>query len=119
MIAYPEARKLAAIFSAIGETTRMLILHRLVERERHVGELAELIGIPMVNMSHHLGVMRQAGILEDEKVGRKVVYRINPAIFVPAAESSDSLGVLHIQEYTINILRPISESSKTKGKISG
>src|SRR2546423_330329 len=85
MIEFPDAKKVAGMLAAVGEPTRMLILYRLAQGPHHVGLLAELIGIPMVNMSHHLGVMRQAGLLDDEKDGRRVVYKFRPEIFSPAA----------------------------------
>ena len=55
MIEYLAAKKIAALLAAIGEPTRLQILFRLAVRPQNVGELAEAIGIPMVNMSHHLG----------------------------------------------------------------
>ena len=66
----------------------------------HVGKLAKQIGIRMVNMSHHLGVMRQAGVLEDEKDGRRVVYKVSPDVFTPGT-TSDTLGVLTLGGFRI------------------
>ncbi|WP_261368406.1 ArsR/SmtB family transcription factor [Limnoglobus roseus] len=103
------------MLAAVGETTRMLILHRLAESPRNVGELAELIGIPMVNMSHHLGVMRQAGLLEDQKDGRKVVYRFRPEIYTPGGDAPDVVGTLQLGCYRLSIVKS-EDSGKAKGK---
>jgi DNA-binding transcriptional ArsR family regulator len=118
MITYPDARKVATVFAAIGEPTRMLILHRLAEKEYHVSELAELLQIPVVNMSHHLGVMRQAGLLEDERSGRKVFYRLHPDVFQLTPNSSNTIGTLKIQNYVVNLTRTATEDGKAKPKLT-
>jgi DNA-binding transcriptional ArsR family regulator len=105
MIEFNDAKKIAGMLAAIGEPTRMLILYRLAQGPHHVGQLAEMIGIPMVNMSHHLGVMRQAGLLDDEKDGRRVVYKFRPEIFTPNGGSADILGTLTLGLYRLVILK--------------
>jgi DNA-binding transcriptional ArsR family regulator len=102
MIDYPDAKKVAGMLAAVGEPTRMLILYRLALGPHHVGKLAELIGIPMVNMSHHLGVMRQAGLLDDEKDGRRVVYHFRPEIYTPG-DGEETLAILTLGTYRIII----------------
>src|SRR3954463_15843268 len=104
MIEFPNAKRVAGMLAAVGEPTRMLILSRLAQGPHHVGQLAGLIGIPMVNMSHHLGVMRQAGLLDDEKDGRRVVYQFRPEIFAPAG-NGDALGTLTVGRYKLTILK--------------
>jgi ArsR family transcriptional regulator len=77
----PTAKDTAAKLAALAEPTRLRVLHFLVQGPHYVGQLAELTGVPMVNMSHHLGVLRNAGILDDAKDGRRVVYRLNPDVY--------------------------------------
>ena len=117
MIEFPDAKKVAGMLAAVGEPTRMLILYRLAQGPHHVGKLAELIGIPMVNMSHHLGVMRQAGLLDDEKDGRRVVYQFRPEIFAPSA-NGDALGTLTVGKYKLTILRNGAAAQLRKRKAS-
>ena len=50
---------------------------------RNVSELAALLGVEIVNVSHHLGVLRHAHVVLDEKQGRFVVYRLHPDVFHP------------------------------------
>ncbi len=90
MIELEDARETAVVLAAVGEPTRLQILHRLAEEPHHVSRLAGLIGIPMVNVSHHLGVLRQAGLIEDAKDGRRVIYALRPGVFAP----SDEPGVI-------------------------
>ncbi|HSQ57143.1 MAG TPA: metalloregulator ArsR/SmtB family transcription factor [Gemmata sp.] len=80
MTDFSTARKVATMISAIAEPTRLRIAFHLARGPHHVGQLAELLDIPMVNMSHHLGVMRQAGLIDDERDGRRVVYTFRPGI---------------------------------------
>lgn len=103
MMEYADARPVARMFAALGEPTRLMIAAHLVAGPRYVGELAELIGIPMVNMSHHLGVMRQAGVLEDEKRGRQVIYRFRDDVFTPGSGDGE-LGTLTFGHFKIVIL---------------
>jgi len=110
MIEFHDAKKVAGMLSAVGEPTRLQILYRLALAPHHVGKLADLIGIPMVNMSHHLGVMRQAGLLDDEKDGRRVVYRFRPEVFSPG-NGSEVLGTLTLGLYRLVVLKNKSGES--------
>ena len=105
MIEFQDAKRIAAMIAAIGEPTRMMILYRLAHAPHHVGQLAEALGVPMVNMSHHLGVMRQSGLLDDEKDGRRVVYKLRPDIHTPANGDPEILGSLALGCYRFVIRR--------------
>jgi DNA-binding transcriptional ArsR family regulator len=102
VIDYQAARKVAARLAALAEPTRLRVIDRLAHGPLHVGALAELLGVPMVNLSHHLGVMRQAGVLDDEKEGRRVVYRLHPDIHRPG-DASDTLAVLDLDGYKVRL----------------
>jgi DNA-binding transcriptional ArsR family regulator len=108
MIEYQEARRIAGILAAVGEPTRMLILHQLTRGPLYVGQLSEQLNIPMVNMSHHLGVMRQAGLVEDSKQGRRVMYAVNPELFSMPGPNN-SLGVLDLGHLRLILCEQDSE----------
>jgi ArsR family transcriptional regulator len=117
MTEYADARKAAAMLAALAEPTRLRIAFLLARGPRHVSQLADALGIPMVNMSHHLGVMRQAGVLDDEKEGRRVVYSFRPGILQPG-DGADVLGVLALGTFRV-VLRAKGElaaSSKPRAK---
>jgi DNA-binding transcriptional ArsR family regulator len=122
MTEFPEARKVAALLAAVAEPTRLRVLWQLARGPQHVGALADLIAIPMVNMSHHLGVMRQAGVLDDEKEGRKVIYKLRPEVFAPGT-TPDVLGILTLGNFRM-VLRakpeppPVTTSGKGRRKTS-
>ena len=107
MTEFPEARKVAALLAAVAEPTRLRVLWQLAKGPEHVGRLADLVGIPMVNMSHHLGVMRQAGVLDDAKDGRRVIYKLRPEVFAPGT-TADILGVLTLGNFRM-VLRAKTE----------
>jgi DNA-binding transcriptional ArsR family regulator len=69
-----EAR--AAVIKALAHPTRLLIVDELARRERCVCELREMVGDDMSTISKHLSVLRQAGIVQDEKRGLQVWYSL-------------------------------------------
>jgi DNA-binding transcriptional ArsR family regulator len=117
MIEFLDAKRVAGMLSAVGEPTRMMILYRLAHGPHHVGQLAEMLKVPMVNMSHHLGVMRQAGILEDEKDGRRVVYRFRPEILTaPTGTDPDVLATLSMGIYRLELRKGGAAAIRTRSK---
>lgn len=115
MMEYADARGVARMFAALGEPTRLRIASILLAGPHHVGELADLIDIPMVNMSHHLGVMRQAGLLEDEKQGRKVLYRFRNDVFT-TGDGDGVAGALTFGPFRVVILAQSNLTPKPKAK---
>jgi DNA-binding transcriptional ArsR family regulator len=67
---------IARRFRAIGEPMRIKLLDRLRDGEATVGELSEAIGASQQNVSKHLSVLTDAGILGRRKQGNRVYYRI-------------------------------------------
>ena len=71
----------AAILKALGQPTRLQILDLLKDGERCVCEIFPAISQEQANVSKHLSIMKQAGILECRKDGLRIIYRIkNPEI---------------------------------------
>jgi ArsR family transcriptional regulator len=75
---------------AVAEPERLRIIHCLRAGPKNVGELAAELGATVVNVSHHLGVLRQAELVQDEKQGRFVIYRLHPDVFRPAESPHDT-----------------------------
>ncbi len=70
-----EAR--AKIIKAVAHPTRLFIVDELSKNdERCVCELTEMIGADMSTVSKHLAILREAGIVEDEKRRSMVFYRL-------------------------------------------
>ena len=66
----------ARYFSVLGEVTRLRILQALCEREHCVNELIDITGLAQANVSRHLGLMYQAGVVDRRREGSQVHYRI-------------------------------------------
>ena len=69
-----EAR--AEIVKALAHPTRLFIVNELSKGERCVCELREEIGADLSTVSKHLSVLKNAGIVEDDKRGLQVFYRL-------------------------------------------
>jgi DNA-binding transcriptional ArsR family regulator len=67
---------IARRFRAIGEPMRIRLLDRLRDGEATVGELSEAIGASQQNVSKHLAVLADVGVLGRRKDGNRVYYRI-------------------------------------------
>jgi len=75
-----RARAIAALrFRALGDETRLRILEILVAGECSVGELVSELGIGQSLMSHHLRILREAGLVTDRRAGRWVHYALAEA----------------------------------------
>jgi len=74
----PEAlAQVAAYFQVLSEPTRLQILNLLREGERSVGELAQLCGSSSANVSRHLAMLTQHGLVDRESRGNSVYYKIS------------------------------------------
>ena len=72
----PLIEVIAERFRVIGEPMRIRLLDALRDGEATVGELTERLGASQQNVSKHLGVLHQAGIVRREKQGTSVRYSI-------------------------------------------
>lgn len=79
----PQAlQEVAAYFQVLAEPTRLQILNLLRDGERNVGDLAHLCGCTAANVSRHLALMTQHGLVEKQSRGASAYYRISDsAIF--------------------------------------
>jgi ArsR family transcriptional regulator len=60
----------------MGHPTRLFIVDELSRRERCVCELTEMVGADISTVSKHLSVLKNAGIVTDEKRGAQVFYSL-------------------------------------------
>lgn len=71
-----QLMRVASVFKALGEPTRLRILQTICDAPRHVGEIVELTGATQANVSKHLSLLLQAGVLQRRKDGQRVFYGI-------------------------------------------
>jgi ArsR family transcriptional regulator len=73
----------ADVLRTLANPRRLDILHRLAAGPLEVGRLAESLGLSQPNVSQHLAVLRAAGVVEAERDGREVRYRLaDPDVMV-------------------------------------
>ncbi|MBM4267919.1 MAG: helix-turn-helix transcriptional regulator [Deltaproteobacteria bacterium] len=76
-----DAEELAALFKALGDPVRLRLLSFIAEQpesEACVCYLTEPTGLSQPTVSHHLKLLHDAGLLEREKRGAWVFYRVVP-----------------------------------------
>jgi DNA-binding transcriptional ArsR family regulator len=71
---YLEAR--ARVLKAMAHPSRLFILEELEKEERCVCDLTAMIGADVSTVSKHLSVLKQAGLVSDDKRGNQVFYRL-------------------------------------------
>jgi ArsR family transcriptional regulator len=79
-----EAAQLASVFRVLGEPARLQVLSLIAAQptgEACVCELLEPLGLAQPTVSHHLKVMYEAGLLEKERRGTWIYYRLVPERF--------------------------------------
>jgi len=69
-----EAR--AKIIKAMAHPTRLFIVEELAKEKRCVCELTGMIGADTSTVSKHLSLLKEAGIVQDEKHGNQVFYEL-------------------------------------------
>jgi ArsR family transcriptional regulator len=69
--------KLLPVFKALSDETRLRILSLLKEGEVCVCDIAETLDSTQPNISFHLSMLREAGLIKDRKNGRWVYYSLN------------------------------------------
>jgi len=79
----------ANVLKALGHPTRLWMAEQLADGEKCVCELGASIDADFSTISKHLSILKQAGVVEDEKRGKQVYYRLKvPCIlnFMPCVE---------------------------------
>ena len=64
------------VFKALSDPTRRRVLQLLRERPMSAGELSDHFPVSKPTMSAHFAVLHEAGLIESEKSGRTIVYRL-------------------------------------------
>ena len=72
----PALEKVARLFSAFSDATRLCILQELRGGTRTVGQLVDAVGVSQGNVSKQLQLLNDAGLLQREKMGNQVFYSV-------------------------------------------
>ncbi|RUS56963.1 ArsR family transcriptional regulator [Kurthia sp. 3B1D] len=68
------------VFKALADPTRREILDRLKEKDLTAGEIADYFSISKPSISHHLTILKTAGLITQEKKGQFIYYSLNTTV---------------------------------------
>lgn len=68
------------LFKALGDETRLRMMHLLQEHELSVAELVRILNVHQSNISRHLGHLKEAGLVQDRKDGTLTWFRWSPEL---------------------------------------
>ena len=71
----------AKVLRALAEGIRLEIIQCLLKGESSVSEIAKKIGKNHSQVSHHLGVLRNSGLVVYKKEGKFVIYQVHPVLY--------------------------------------
>ena len=95
---------LAAEFALLADPLRLRIVELLAREQLCTCHLIEITGAKQTTVSHHLRILREAGVVEVEAEGRFTWYRLAPGAFADALTRVQ--GLAHAAESTTPRLRP-------------
>jgi DNA-binding transcriptional ArsR family regulator len=72
---------LTRTFKALADPTRREILRLLARGDMSAGEIAARFTMSKPSISHHLGMLKQAGLVQDERQGQNIIYSLNTTVF--------------------------------------
>src|SRR5262245_23472835 len=70
----------AELLKALAAPERLRIIRFLRDGPRNVTEISKMLGTSLVNVSHHINVLKQAGLVRSEKQGRCVLHSLCPGV---------------------------------------
>lgn len=76
-----------AVFNALADPTRRKILQLLKARDMTAGEIAENFNMAKASVSHHLNILKNAGLVSAEKQGQFVIYCLNMSVLEETLEA--------------------------------
>ena len=111
-----QSKSCAEQLKALSEPIRLRIVDLLRQGELAVGDISEQLQTELVTISHHLKILKNAGLVEAHREGRFIVYRLRNDLLQSAEQTSKqflNLGCCRIEvpkkgEELVD--RPVSES---------
>lgn len=99
----------AELFAALGDPTRLELVHRLGRAERNsISSLSAGMKLSRQGVTKHLRVLENAGIVESNRVGREIQFLLKPESLTPVQEylqlvsSQWDAAILRLQTFVEN-----------------
>jgi DNA-binding transcriptional ArsR family regulator len=97
------------VWTALGDPTRLAIMEQLVDRPRAVVEIAKELPVSRPAVSQHLRVLKDAGLVTDEPVGNRRIYRVDPEGLAVLRDDIDRFWARALVAYKAAIEQPNEE----------
>ena len=102
-----QPTRCAQQLSALAAPERIKIIRFLADGARNVTEIAEMLKTAPVNVAHHMGVLRQARIVNGRKQGRFVYYSLAPGFL----QADDGKGAEYLDLGCCRLVVPPPETT--------
>jgi len=80
------------LLKVLADETRLGVVQQLMHGPRHVGQLNRQLRVEISLLSHHLRVLREAGVVQAQRDGKAMLYRLGPAVRAEQGRGSLDLG---------------------------
>ena len=97
------------VWEALGDRTRRAIVLCLTEGPKPVGELASYLPVSRSAVSQHLKVLKDAGLVAEQAVGTKRIYRVNEAGVLALRDQLDTFWNRALSGYENLVKEPTKE----------
>jgi ArsR family transcriptional regulator, nickel/cobalt-responsive transcriptional repressor len=88
-----SSKECAERLKALADPDRLRIVQLLRGGPRNVSDIAAELDVDLANVSHHLQVLKREKLVETEKRGRFVQYRLHPAVFEATRTTNECLDL--------------------------
>ena len=76
----------ASVCKGLADPKRLLIIDALRDGELAVGEICEMLDLPQSNVSQHLGILREKGLVRTRREGQRVMYSLSSDKIISAMD---------------------------------
>ncbi len=71
-----DSESCADVLKVLADETRLAVVEQLMEGPKHVGEINDQLDVEQTLLSHHLRVLRDAGLVTSQRDGKQVLYSL-------------------------------------------
>jgi DNA-binding transcriptional ArsR family regulator len=105
-----DSNRAADGWSALADDTRRAIVSRLAEGPLAVGRLAAGLPVTRSAVSQHLKILKDAGLVSEQAVGTRRIYRLNPTAVAALRDQLDVFWRRALESYA-EVVDPATEES--------
>ena len=86
----------AELLKVLADETRLAVVRQLMDGAKHVSQINQSLHVEKTLLSHHLKVLRESGIVQAQREGKAMLYRLSPAVESKRRGEGLDLGCCHI-----------------------